>query len=89
MEWAVVKMEAQLERWSLRIDDLVAKIQLAGRPADFDALTYIDELKALHAIARARLTEYKASVSPRRIGLEAETKRAWQDLHAAFENLAP
>jgi hypothetical protein len=48
-EATVAKLEAQLGLWRLKIDDLVAKTQLTAVPATFDALMYIDELKALHA----------------------------------------
>jgi len=89
MEAAVEKMEAQLKRWSLKIDHLEAKTQMAGVQASFDALMYIDELKALHAIAQSRLDEFRTAGDPERARLRAEMKSAWNELDTAFKNPKP
>lgn len=85
MEPALEKMDAQLKRWSLRIDHLAAKTQVLGVRAGFDAHIYVDELKALHAIALAKFNEFKAGEDTRRVRLKAEMKSAWDDLDAAFK----
>ena len=82
-------MAAQLKRWSLKIDHLEAKTQMAGVQASFDALMYIDELKALHAIAQSKFDEFRAAEDTERAHLKAEMKSAWNDLEAAFENSMP
>lgn len=87
MEPAVEKMEAQLKLWSLKIDHLATETQVAGVQARFDALMYVDELKALHAIAQSKLIELKAVGDTRRARLKAEMKCAWNDLDAAFKDL--
>ena len=89
MELAVEKMEAQLKRWSLKIEKLAAKTQRAGVQARFDALMYVDELKAAHAVAQSKLIEFKAAGETSRARLEGELKGAWSDLDAAFKNLRP
>ena len=89
MEAAVEKMEAQLKLWSLKIDDLAAKTQRAGVQAGFDALMYIDELKALHAIAQSKFDEFRAAGDAERARLKAEMKSAWNELDAAFKNPKP
>ena len=95
MEAAAERMEAQLKLWSLKIDHLAAKTQMAGVQARFDALMYVDELKALHAIAQAKLIEFKAAVlaaaagDTKRTRLRAEMKRAWNELDAAFNSPGP
>jgi len=89
MELAVEKMEAQLKRWSLKIEKLAAKTQRAGVRARFDALMCIDELKAAHAVAQSKLIEFKAVEETSRARLGAELKSAWNDLDAAFKNLRP
>ena len=89
MEPAMEKMEAQLKRWSLRIDHLAAKTQVAGVHAGFDALIYVDELKALHAIALTKFNAFKAGEDTRRARLKAEMKSAWDDLDAAFKRPMP
>jgi hypothetical protein len=50
---------------------------------------YIDELKALYAVAGSKLDEFKAAGSPERTHLEAGLRIAWEDLEAAVENLDP
>jgi hypothetical protein len=89
MEPSVKKMEAQLQRWNLKIAHLAAKTQVAGVQAGFDALIYVDELKALHAIAQAKLDAFKASEDTRRTRLKAEMQSAWADLDAAFKKPMP
>ena len=89
MESAVEKMEAQLKLWSLKIDNLVAKTQLAGVEARFESHMYLDELKALHAMAQSKLIDFKAAADTRRARVEAEMKSAWNDLDAAFKKLKP
>lgn len=88
---AVENMEAQLKLWSLQIDRLAAKTQAAGVQARFDALVYVDELKALRAIAESKLIELKelAVGDTRRARLRAEVKSAWNELAAALENPKP
>ena len=85
MEAAVEKMEAQLKLWGLQIHKLVAKIQKAGARARFEDLMYIDELKALHAIAQSKLDELRAAGDTRRARLKAEMENAWNELGAAFK----
>lgn len=89
MEASVQKMEAQLKLWSLEIDDLAAKTHLAGTRSGFDALMYVDELKALHAIAQARFDEYRAAGDAERARLRATMKRAWDELDDAFKTSKP
>ena len=89
MEPSMEEMEAQLEIWSLKIDKLVAKTQRAGVQARFEVLMYVDELKALHAIAQSKLSACKAVEDTRRTHLEGEMQSAWGDLVAAFKNPMP
>jgi hypothetical protein len=89
MDEAVEKMEAQLKLWRLKIDDLAAKTEMAGSQARFDALIYVDELKALHAIAQLKLDEFRAAGDTERKRLKAGMKKAWRELEAAFKNSNP
>lgn len=91
MEAAVQKMEAQLKLWGMKIDQLAAKTQKAGARARFEDLMRIDELKALHAIAQLKLSEFTAVAAgdARRARLKAALKSAWSELDAAFKNLSP
>jgi len=89
MEPAMEKMEAQLKRWSLRIDHLAAKTEAAGIRTGFDTLIYVDELKALYAIAHSKFVEFRAAEDTRQARLKAELKTAWDDLEAAFRKPTP
>ena len=84
MDSTIEKMESQLKRWRLKIDQLATKTQLAGGQAGFDALMHVDELKALHAIAQSKVDEFRTRPAEERARLKAELKRAYGDLDAAF-----
>ena len=79
------KMKARLKLRSLQIDELVAKTQMPGVRAGFDTLMYIDELKALHAIAQSKFDEFRAAGDMGRARLKPEMESAWNELDAAFK----
>jgi hypothetical protein len=83
------QMEGQLRAWSVEIDRLMALTQMSGVRAGFDSLIHVDELKALHAIARAKLDEFVAAGTGDRARLEDELERAWSELAAAFKKPMP
>ena len=87
MEAAIPKMETQLRTWRSEIDRLARAVHGVGSDGEFDALLFIDELKALHAIACFKLDEYKAAEGEERRRLDSGLKGAWVDLGAALENL--
>jgi hypothetical protein len=89
MELVAEQMEAQLKLWGLKIDRLAAKTEIAGVQTGFYTLMHIDELKALHAIAEAKLLEFKVAGETSRARLETEMKNAGKDLEAAFKNPMP
>lgn len=84
MEEAIAAMEAQLKKWSVKINALVARTQMAGVHPTFGALMYIDELKALHALAQLKLDEFLAEEDTDNTRARAELDDAWKDLVAAF-----
>jgi hypothetical protein len=84
VDLAIEKMDSQLKRWRLKIDQLAAKTQLVGGQAGFDTLMHIDELKALHAIAQSKIDEFRTRPTEERARLKSELKRACNDLDAAF-----
>lgn len=88
MELAVRRMEAQLVRWSLKIDQLAVGTLTAGVLVPFDALISIDELRGLHAIAQSRLDGFKAAPpgDTQREEVQAELMGAWNDLVAALRS---
>jgi len=82
LEKAIEEMETRLRLWSLKIDRLVAKTQIAGAQPSFEALMYVDELKALHAIAQSKLDEFRAAIDTERSRLKTEMRSALKDLEA-------
>ena len=76
---------AQLAIWGRKISELSGKTQRAGARARFEDLLFIDELKAMHAIAQTKFDDLGAATGPQRAGLEVEVQRAWADLAAAFD----
>jgi len=85
MEVTVEMMEAQLKRWSEKIHHLAEKTHMAGARARFEDVMYIDELKALYALTKARFDEFKAAGVSERPRLRAALTGAWNDLDAAFK----
>lgn len=77
-------VEAQLERWSAQIDRLASKAERPGVVIPFDYILYIDELKALRAIAQAAFDAFLRASDADRPRLEAEWKIAWSELGASF-----
>lgn len=86
MDATVKMMEAQLGRWKAKIDNLAARAPVPSGQTRFDAQLYIDELKALHAIAQTRFDDFKAATAPERTRCEAEFRSAWHELDGAFRN---
>jgi hypothetical protein len=80
------KLEAQLRLWKLRIDGLANRPQMTNARAGFEAHMYIDELKALHAIAQSEFDELRAATNKTEPRLEARMKIAWDDLATALGN---
>jgi hypothetical protein len=78
------ELEAQLGSWGLKIDGLVAEVQVTNVRAAFEAHMHIDELKALHATAQSKFDALKAAGSRERPRLESARKIAWQELEAAL-----
>jgi hypothetical protein len=89
LETSVQKMEAQLKLWRSKIDGLAAETHMAGARSGFDALMYVDELKALHAIAQERFDEYKSAGEAERAHLQGTLKSAWGELDAALATPNP
>ena len=85
MKAAVEEVEAKLKLWSIKIDDLAARAQVPGAHVGFDALMYIDELKALHAVAKSKFDEFRVTGDAGRARLKAEMESACTELDAAFK----
>lgn len=81
--------ETQLGLWARKIDDLAARTLVTNVRIAFDAHLYIDELKALLAVAQAKFDELDTAKNGNRPRIEAGLKAAWGDLEAAFRKPRP
>jgi hypothetical protein len=81
MQEVAEKVRAQLEFWSSRIDHMAARTQMSQGEPSFDALVQIDELKALLALAHAKLDAFTGSTG-------AEQPRRRRELNGAIDDLA-
>ncbi len=84
-ETRLEKMEAQLERWSTRIDQLAARTEDAGALTTIGEHLRLDELRICRAIARAKFEEYRTAGEERRQSLRGGVEQAWGDLAAAMK----
>lgn len=89
MHPVVKKMEAQLARWNEKIEQRAVRCLQKGGPVSFEALMHVDELKALHAIATAKLGELRAAGNADRKRIEAEMRSAGNDVAAALKRTMP
>ncbi len=83
------KIEAQLTAWGDRINRLATRTRMQGAATDFATHIYVDELQALHVIARSRYDEYRTADASQRAGLKIELTNAWNDLAAAMKKKRP
>src|SRR5687768_5027043 len=63
IELHVATMEAELLRWGLKLDELVAKADVAAAEATHDYHARVDELKGKYRLAQAKLDELKTAES--------------------------
>jgi len=77
--------KAQLANWGRKITELSEQAQRANAKVRFEDLLFIDELKALYAIAQTKFDELGAVTGPEQAGLEVEVQSAWVDLAATID----
>jgi F0F1-type ATP synthase membrane subunit b/b' len=81
------KLEAQLQHWGCRLDELVAQAAELGEDAKHESRKLIDELEVKHSTARARLDHLTAAGSEKWELFEQRIDTAWNDLAVAFGTL--
>ena len=87
MEAHVGKMEKKLKHWGAKLDELVARADEAGAEAKLDYRKGIDDLKAKHRAARAKLDELKTAGSDKWETFKDGVESAWTELEVAFTKL--
>jgi hypothetical protein len=83
----LAKVDAQLERWGVKIDALVARAEGVGARSALDHRERIDELKRRRAVAATRLDMFHAESSSRWRRSRGGIATAWHDLMVAFRAL--
>lgn len=81
------KLEAQLQHWGRKLDQLVAEAAELGEDAKQASRKRIDELEAKHSTARAKLDELTAAGGEKWELFEQRIETAWNDLGVAFGTL--
>lgn len=87
VETHIGKLEAQLSHWGAKLDELVTKAEQGGAEAKHDTRRRIDELKAKHRAAQAKLEEFKAAGSVRWDQFKTGVESACSELENAFKAL--
>lgn len=87
VEAHVGKMEAELTRWGVKVDELYAKADAAGTGAKIDYRNRLDELKAKYEAVQARFGELKAAGHDKWQNFEVDIDTAWSELEDAYKKL--
>ena len=83
------KLEAQLKTWRAKLDELVAKANVAGQQAQIDSRKQLEELKSKLEVARSKLDEAKAAGIGKWETLRQGVERTWQELEADVQEAGP
>ena len=83
----VSKLEDQLTLWGAKLNELVAKAEVAGQETKIDARKHLDDAKAKLADARARLDEAKAAGGDKWDKFKSGVEHSWKELEGAFHKL--
>ena len=88
MEADVRNMEAELGRWSAKLDELRARTDAAGSELRFDYRKRLDDMSRKYAVAEQRLDELKAAGTAKWEIFRGGIEDAWSQLEEAFRKLA-
>ncbi|RPJ41434.1 MAG: coiled coil domain-containing protein [Candidatus Latescibacterota bacterium] len=80
-------MEARLEAWDAKIEELAAKADGARGRARIDLHYCVDDLKVKRAMAGVLLDELKSARNGAREGIRAGLEIAWNDLETTLRGL--
>lgn len=81
-------MEAELMRWSAKLEELRAKAHTAGSEAKFDYRKRVDDMREKYEAAEVKLGELKAAGSGKWEIFRGDIESAWSELAAAYRRLA-
>lgn len=82
------KMEKQLQKWGVQLDDLAARATTAGAQAKADERQLIVDLRAKQELTRARLEELKAASGDKWETFKDGVESAYGELDKAFKKIS-
>ena len=83
----VSKLEGQLRLWGAKLNELVAKAEVAGQETKIDARKHLDEMKAKLKVAQSKLDEAKAAGGDKWDKFKLGIESSWKELESAFQKL--
>jgi hypothetical protein len=83
----VGRIEAQLQRWGARLDDLTAHADVDGAQISVSHPIRIDDLESKYQATRTKLAVWKAVSGMKWGTCKLRVEQAWDDLEGAFEDL--
>jgi phage shock protein A len=81
------KLEERLRHWGAKLDEVVSKVDEVDSEAKVELRKRIDEFRAKHQAAQAKLAEYKAAGSEKWDDFKAGIESSWSELEDAFREL--
>jgi uncharacterized membrane protein len=81
-------MEAELMRWSAKLEELRAKTPAAGSETKFDYRQRVDDMREKYEAAEQKLGALKAAGSAERETFRDGVESAWSELADAYRRLA-
>jgi hypothetical protein len=83
----VSKLEGQLKLWGAKLNELAAKVEVAGQEAKIDTRKHLDDMKAKLKVAQSKLDDAKAAGGDKWDKFKSGIERSWKDLESAFQKL--
>lgn len=83
----VSKLEGQLKLWSAKLNELVAKVEVAGQETKIDARKHLDEVKTKLKVAQSKLDEAKAAGGDKWDKFKSGIESSWKELEGTFKRL--
>ena len=87
VEKTVSKLEGQLKLWGAKLNELAAKVDVAGREAKIDACKHLDDMKAKIKVAQSKLDEAKAAGGDKWDKFKSGIESSWKEIESAFQKL--
>jgi division protein CdvB (Snf7/Vps24/ESCRT-III family) len=87
VEKTVSKLEDQLKLWGAKLNELAAKVDVAGREAKIDARKHFDDMKAKIKVAQSKLDEARTAGGDKWDKFKSDIESSWKEIESAFQKL--